>query len=311
MKVKKIIITSVLAFLLVGLITYLILFAMTKADKKLRVFRDLNDEDVFRIESEICSKSEFVMLQNSNKRLYSEVFGEDCLTMNIGGVNLNDYIKDKTLNQLALYKAARLLANKKKIFLSDKEKDMIEKDAKAFVKNNQGLAYSGVKAYYEDLKIFDKVYETLTASVNSEISVDEARIISIQYIYVPKSAAGAFEKINSLYSSVTDKENPANFEKLAKETNNGEYACKLSRGITQKSFEDEAFLLATGEISPVITTDDAYYIVLCVNDYDKAATENNKIQILNNRKNVLFDSIYSEFIQSLYYEKNQKVLDSL
>lgn len=314
MKRSKIIGTTFLVVLLIGVVMFGSVLLYAKLRPSVKASIGLNNNTIFRIDDLICTRAEFSALLYDKKAQYDALYGYELWNQDIGDISAKQFLKEQTLNQLAIYKCVRLLAEDKKVYLSDAQKDKAEKLAKKYMAKfttsqieTMGISEAGVKSVYEEQLLFDKLFDALTLTVNEEISVDEARVIKIQYIYVDKDADNAKSKIDALYERVLAKDS---FEKLAIDNNKETgYECQLARGLVEESFEDAAFNLNTDEVSGIITTTKGYYIVKCLNDYEKAATESNKKTILNNRKNAIFSDIYEEYVGKLYYEINDKAVE--
>lgn len=78
-----------------------------------------------------------------------------------------------------------------------------------------------------------------------------------------------------------------------------------------KEVEDEAFRLDDNEISGMITTDDGYYFIKCLNKYNEELTDANKINIVQKREKEAFDDIYEEFIEKQKSYFNVKAWDAV
>ena len=316
MKRKKIIKFAIFAVVLAFILIVGGTFLYTKMNASVRISFGVHGNVVFRIEKEVCTKDEVTVLLLDKKKQYDELYGNEIWNKNIDDISAVDYLKNDVINRLAMYKCVKLMAEDKKIILSNSDKTKAERYAQEYIEqftesdlSSLGITKSAVKSIFEEKILFEKVYDSLTTTVNREISVDEARVIKLQYIFVSASLPDAQNLINEYYTRVTAGEN---FEKLASDNNGTEgYECQLARGTVEEAFEDAAFNLNTDEISQVVKTAKGYYIIKCINDYEKVATENNKQTILNNRKNAIFDEIYKEFTATLYYEYNEKNIKDL
>lgn len=312
MKRKNIIIaaTVVIAVAFVGIFGGAFLYE--KANPSVKIDKGLFETTVFIIGDESCEEDEFNVMLYDMKKQYDELYGTVLWEKDIADISAKQFLEQKTLNQLAVYKCINLLAKDKKIYLNATQKTQAEKYAKEYISKFSaadikkiGITEKGVVKIFEQRLLYDKVFESLTTTVNEEISVDEARVIKIQYIHVPLSEK---TKIDSFYEKVTGGDS---FEKIASE-NNGEqgYECLLTRGSVEEVFENAAFELGQDEISSVVTTTKGYYIIKCINDYEKTATQSNKQIILNDRKNKLFSQIYEEYVGELYYRLNDEFMAS-
>jgi len=149
----------------------------------------------------------------------------------------------------------------------------------------------------------DKLYQYMTENVDREFSEDDARVISIQYIKT--DSLGAAQLIEERIKAGTS------FSSLIKENNSYEYEYELRRGETEEAFETAAYRLATGEVSAPVECSDGVYIILCVNDYDKAKTTENKQRMIDEYKLANFNAVFDEYEAGVYAEYNEKLWDSL
>ena len=131
-----------------------------------------------------------------------------------------------------------------------------------------------VESLYEDYWKAERLVETLTESVNLEVSDSEAKVITVDEI-VLSDKDQADEALKKVQMEGTD------FMIVAKEVSEDqEIEKKISRGLRPEAYEKAAYALATGETSDVIEADGKYYILRCVNDYDEAATKVRKEEMV-------------------------------
>ena len=103
-----------------------------------------------------------------------------------------------------------------------------------------------VESLYEDYWKTEKLVETLTGSVNLEVSDSEAKVITVDEI-VLSDKDQADEALKKVQMEGTD------FMTVAKEVSEDqEIEKKISRGLRPEAYEKAAYALATGEISDVI-----------------------------------------------------------
>ena len=70
---------------------------------------------------------------------------------------------------------------------------------------------------------------------------------------------------------------------------------RIYRGQRGTAYESAAFDLTAGGVSGVVEENGKYYVILCVNDYDEAATRERKEWMVRQRKNEAFYSAYQGF----------------
>ena len=66
--------------------------------------------------------------------------------------------------------------------------------------------------------------------------------------------------------------------------------------------------MTAGGISGVVEENGKYYVILCVNDYDEAATQERKEWMVRQRKNETFYNAYQEFKTELFVNGRRRAL---
>ena len=85
----------------------------------------------------------------------------------------------------------------------------------------------------------------------------------------------------------------------------------LARGESPQAVEDVAFRLDNDEVSEMITTEEGYYFIKCLDKFDEELTEENKKSIIVKRRKEQFDDRFLEFIETSEFELNEKAWDSI
>lgn len=281
----------------------------------------LSENEVFRVEEEVCTLAQAKLFLVNEKNQYEGSFGSELWKQELDGQTFEDYIRNMVQNQLAQMKAMVLLARKEQVDLEEQEKELAEEAAAAYFSSltEEEIAIlrvteGEIRQLYEDYCLADKIYQKLTSQVEQEISDSEARVIVVQHILFQvdedtENPQAIREQLLKLKQQV---EEGSSFSSLAAEYSEDktiEYS--FGRGEMEKSFEEAAFALSVGEISDVVETSSGYHLIYCVNDYDVEKTTNNKITIMERWKQAAFDQVYQEFAAGLVCEMNEKVWDSI
>lgn len=214
------------------------------------------------------------------------------------GTTFQAYLLSEIRDFMAKMRTMNLLADEKDIRLSGQEREQLKQLAADYYdsltpedREYIGAGEEDVYELYEQYHRANKLVDELTKDVNLEISDSEAKVITVQEIVVGDEAEAA-----QIYAQVT--EEGADFLSRARSVSeNPEIEKQVGRSERPKAYEDVVFSLNEGEISPVLSVDDAYYIVKCVNDYDEAATLERKQRLAIQRKSQAFRQIYDEFSQ--------------
>lgn len=276
----------------------------------------LSENEVFRVEEEICTLGQAKLFLVNEKNQYEGSFGSELWQQELDGQTFEDYIRNMVQNQLAQMKAMVLLARRERVDLDEEEKELAKKAAEAYFSSLTQeeitilqVTEGEVRQIYEDYCLAGKIYQKLTSQVEQEISDSEARVIVVQHIlFQAKEAEQDPEAIRRRLLEIKRRvEEGSSFSSLAAEYSEDptiEYS--FGRGEMEGAFEEAAFALSVGEVSDVVETSSGYHLIYCVNDYDVEKTTNNKATIMERWKQAAFDQVYQKFAAGLVSEMNEK-----
>ena len=291
---------------------------------------DFLPDEVFRLEGRPCMKNEIMVYLANSENQYSEVFGDDIWSVPVGSGTLEDSYKDNILARIAQIKTMNLLAAEYDVTLDEEEEAKTKAAAREYFDSltDTEKQYLGVDAdtianLYREFAVANKLYETITADINPEISDDEARTITVRTIliktyrmdngrrieYTPEEKKSALARIAEIKQRIDDGEA---FEVLAADYNEDtktEYS--FGRGIMPAEFEEAAFNLGAGEISDIVETEYGYHLIYCVTTFNPEETDANKLKIVDRRKQEAFDEVYNNFVATLTSNLNKPLWDSI
>lgn len=245
------------------------------------------------------------------QNIYGSAYGIDMLTEEVGKSSLKDYVKDVTISELTQVVCMDLLAESEEIELSEDEKEKVSNAAKAYYESltkeeisYMGVSESDINTYYQHYALAQKLYNSLTGSVNEEVSDDEARVMEAMQIYITDQTK-AQEAADRLaagedFASVASNYNEASVIEL-----------NIARDDLPEEVEDIAFNLENDEISQMIKTEKGYYFIKCLNKYNEELTDANKINIVEKREKEAFDDVYEEFVAKQKSYLNEEVWNDL
>lgn len=287
-------------------------FAGCSKDTKVILTTDMKKDEVFRIEDVSCTLPEVMVYLTNMQNQYEAVYGEQIWEKTGSKGSLEQAAKQQVLAELAQVKAMTLLAKEKGTQLGEREEERVTAAAKEYFGslNEEEIAALGVNEeliaqMYREYALAEKIYQQIVEDVNPEISDDEARTITVQWILMEDAikAAEVCEKA---------KEEDANFESLAEgNSKDPVISHSFGKGEVETAIEEAAFDLGKDEVSDVVEATDGYYILKCTSTFDEAQTQLNKEKIADKRRNEAFDKEYNTFVASLVRRLNEELWDSV
>lgn len=275
----------------------------------------LGQNHVFSINGDKCSKEEARLYLCNYQNIYGNAYGLNLWEYDLGdneeADSLEVYVKDVTLSELAKIMCMEQLAKQQDITLTEDEQKKVSAAADEYYASlsKEELSYIGIKknkleAIYEKYALAQKLYNTLTQGVDEEVSDDEARVIRVQKIFITKEETALLVQQKLA--------NGEKFENLASTYSEVDAAAEnLARSECPQQVEDVAFHLDNDEVSDMITTDDGYYFIKCLNKFDEELTEENKKNIIVKRRKEQFDDRFLEFVEASEFELNEETWESI
>ena len=302
---------------MVLLMLAIFLLSCASCKKKIVLTTGFEEGELFRIDKSSCSKSEYMVYLINMQNMYENAYGEQIWQMTTAdGEPLEEGLKETVLARISRVKVMNLLAAKKKVSLSKEDEKLARAAAKQYYsglneeeKKFFGLTEKDFENMYREYALANRVYGFLVKDINPEISDDEARTITVSHIHVKTYSVDssgnrvefddaqkkeAREKIDEAAARLEDGEK---FDVISVEYNEDDKPTFLfRRGETDPAYEEAAFNLASEQISEVVETPDGYYIIRCDNMFDRDETDQNKLTILNQKRNEAFEEEYNAFL---------------
>ena len=269
--------------------------------------------DVLEINGEAITKEEALLYLCNYQNLYGEEYGLDLWQagLNTSDLTLEEYIKEITLLQISDITCMSQLATQMGVTLTQAEEETLSVVAKEYYRTltQEELSYIGIDektvlASYRKYALANKLYLQLTSGINEEVSLDEARVLRLQVIYV--SSKGTANEI------LAKLEAGKSFITLANSYNEGEEVEMIvARGDLSATLESAVYALDEGERTDAIATESGYYFFLCVSKNETELTERNKELILQRRKEEQFKKVFQSFIETSEFQMNQKLWNEI
>lgn len=271
----------------------------------------LSGEQLFKIGKSVCTLPEAMIYVMDYQRQYEGVYGVEMWEHDFGGITFENYVKDTIVDQLASMKAITLLAGDYEVSLSSDEEEKVSQAAEDYYGalteeqiEYMDLELKDVESLYRDHALSGKVYEEITKDVNTEVSDDEARIITVQQIRL--DSAETAQSVKEQLDEGRDFAAVASSYSL-----DSQVTYTFGRGEHDAAYEEAAFALENDQVSDVIDTEDGYYILKCVNNFDQEATEDNKVTMVEKRRDELFESVYEKLVADTPSQFNSRLWEKV
>jgi len=302
------------------------------SDTKIVLTTGLAKDELFRIEDMSCSRPEIMVYLTNMQNQYENVYGEAIWETEADGTTLEERVKDNALAKMAQVKTMNLMAKTYGIEVTSSEQKSVENAADIYYGslNNTEITAMGINretivSLYREYLIAKKVYEYIIKDVNPEVSDDEARNITIEYIMIHNyTLDGAGRKIrmdtdeeHAAYARAVEAHDRAaageDFDLLVAEySDSEEFTVSLGKDdIDNVYLKTTLFDLANGEMTDVMTVDDGYMIALCLSTYNLEETDLNKITIVEREREMVFGQKYDEYVGDLTRKLNDKLWEEI
>ena len=290
-----------------------------------------NKDEVFRIETCICTLPEIMVYLTNIQNRYESVYGTEIWNTNVDGVTLEQNVKDIALAQIARIKTMNLMAERYEVTLSDEEKAQAENAANAYYsslgseeREQMGVSEKTISGLYREFALAEKVYQYTIKDINPEISDDEARTITVQHIliktyaldgtgkkieYTMQAKQNAYQEACEVLELAKEGEDFDELIRKYSEDDKGTYS--FGKGEMGEAFETAAFNLGKDEISDIVETEFGYHIIKCLNTFDKDETDANKVKIVDQRRAEAFGQEYDAYVETLTRNLNEELWNSV
>lgn len=299
----------------------LLMFVLTGCSgKKFILTTGFGGDEVFRIDGEKCELKEVLVYLVNMENQYKTMYGDEFVSVSINDIPITSYLKESALAMVYKVRIMNLMAETYDITLTGEEKDRIKNAAQEYYDSLSkeersamgGVGKGDIQRMYEEYAIAEKLYEYLIKDVNPEISDDDARTVVLKEIFISSSqdvsansAQSPADIANEAYTKAMLEED---FDLLvAQYSDRDDSLVYVRKGELATNLETVVFNMSEGDISQVLNGMDGYYIFYCVNAADESRTEANKQEIIQQRRDQAFNSVYSSFAAERKYYLNEEL----
>lgn len=314
------------------LLLFVLMTGCGKDGAKVVLTRGFRKDEVFRIDSVTCTLPELMVYLTNTQNQYESVYGQQIWETDLNGVTLEENVKDTVLARIAQVKSMTLMAESREITLTEAEIALAQQAAQEYYQslnetevNTLGVTAELISRLYQEYALAQKVYTLIIQDINPEISDDEARTITVQHIliktytldgtgkkveYTETAKKEAYEKALGVLEKA--RQEGQEFENLAASySDDPVITYSFRKGEKDADFESAAFNLGNGEISGVVESSFGYHIIKCLNTFDREETDNNKLKIVEERRQEAFGREYDTFVAGLTRQLNEEVWQSV
>ena len=291
----------------------------TKGGLKVVLTGGLSRNELFSVNKAAMTLPEAKLLLMTELARYRNLYGEEMDL--IGMLLVMDEMADKDQIRLNEEDTANSLS------ASAEYMDTLTETENAFT----GASESDVQHLFEKALLADRVYAELTGEQTIEVSDDEARVVTVRHIFISTAGSGqtgnageeasadesqaiaaAGDAYNRAMSAYDQLRQGADFDSMAQQySDDAQEEYQVARGDVEQKLEEALFSLDTGELSTVMQNSTGYHIFLCVNNFDREATDQNKQKLLEERRWEAFEQTYNAFARDQVCQFSQRKWDAI
>ncbi len=286
------------------------------------------DKAVVTIDGAEVNYREAMLYLQAAKREYENAYGEEIWQYVLAedGSTLGEWVKNRTLEQMIYVKIVCAQAKRLGIELDSEEKNRVAERTEEYMGKAEygtlalyGIARKDVEQVYTDTALAQKIYDSVTLNVDTDISDMEAAQKHIQSLMLKnyhedelgnrssltvQELIATLDRFDSLYDEA---QTTKDFYSLAyANTDDKQYLdMMVGEGDLPEEFA-AAYELGAGEAMQ-LRTDGGYYIFYCVSEYDEDATIAKKEELIALRQEEEFKKLYEQWRSEATIETDETV----
>lgn len=258
------------------------------------------------------------------------------------GMTLGESAKENMLSQLEDMMLLKEHAKDYDVSITEEEQKEIEESAKSFIEANTEETLKQLAVSQEDIEtvlelftIQNKMYDPMTADVDTEVSDEEAAQKKVTCVRVSTVGTETGEDGKPIALTGEEKEQKkeqaqqildkiaasedvagADMDAIAKEVDENLSATTSSYGsddtIVEDVIKNAAEGLEDGQLAPEVAEgENAYYVVRLDTNFDQEATDTKKSTIVSDRKQEAYQAKLEEWSKDAKFDVEKKVWDKL
>ena len=283
----------------------------TANNSDIRIVTPLSDSELFKIGDEICTVPQAMILISAQKKVVEDVYGKEIWSVKLEDLSFEDNVKELLKDFLARMACMKLMADANQITLSNEEKKQVQNCTETYLSqltkeevDALGITEEDVQTVFTSYYYYNKLMESLTSDMETEISDNDARIVQTECIYVKKTEDDQTKRLKSILKKA---KKAGEFAAVAeKYDEGGQISRSIFRGQLPSEIEEAVFSMTDDQISDVLEAENGYYIFHCVEDYDRDATAEHKAELVKELKEEHFTREYDDFVKDLTAQLNEK-----
>ena len=253
---------------------------------------------------------------------YDRNFGHEVWEYPLGKEEtIGDEAKEEVLNMVTQMAVIGKTAKSQKVTLGSDEKDQALQKAEELMKSASKedkkkycLTLQQMTEIFEENLLAEKMFYIATDEVDTDISDEEAAQRKIQYIRILTNGTtedgvhvnlGGQEKAQALKRAeklLQDARKGEDFLAFARQNTDGTAAEAVighpgqNTGELSNTAAAQAWELKKGQMSGVVSSEDGYYIIRCVEERDEDATQQRKEKLIEERQTEMFREKYGKWL---------------
>lgn len=309
-------------------LTIVMLLCVTGCNR-VRLTTGLTRSQFARVDGVVVSMDVAKLLLAEYKYSYEQLFDSQVWNKKMGELTTEEYVKNKVGDTVKNIVFAGNMSKELRIDLTEDERIQIENAAKDYMESldddaSETISADAVEEFYYYLLLADKGFYGVTDSVDTKVSTDEARRIYVQYIFFGTTEYDEEHNVVSLTKGEKQVKK-GNAENVLSRVTAGEdflvlagecsddlkNSMELGQGEYDKDFEKAAFMLESGEISPVVETEYGYYIIKCINYNVESDYEEQSRKVVLARRRDLYTEQYLKYANNKPIEFNDSFWEKI